>query len=105
MASTEERIRQLVADNLEVDGQAIALEENLNVSPPRFSACPLSTSFSFGRVVAREFNVSFTPERLCEREHRPGPYRARRFPVRLKTRCGRRSLIADTAFFQGHPVP
>lgn len=61
MASTEERIRQLVADNLEVDGQAIALQEDLNVSLLDLGVSSLDL-VSFGRVVAREFNVSFTPE-------------------------------------------
>lgn len=32
MASTEDRLRTLIAENLEVDGQPIALPDDLNIS-------------------------------------------------------------------------
>ena len=65
MASTEERVRKLIADNLEVDGK------------PVDSALPLSSSLtdagvssmdmvSFARVVQDEFGIKFAVEQCTE---------------------------------------
>ena len=60
MASTEDRIRKLVKENLEVDGKPLELQ-NLNSSllDAGISSVDL---VSFARVVGKEFNVSFSPE-------------------------------------------
>ena len=61
MASTGDRIRQLINDNLEVDGQPINLPDDLNVS---LSGAGLSSTdlVSFAKLLSQEFNVTFSPE-------------------------------------------
>ena len=61
MASTEARIRKLVDENLEVDGQPIALSENLNISLLDLGVSSLDL-VAFAKLVAQEFNVTFSPE-------------------------------------------
>ncbi len=56
MASTEERVRKLVSDNLEVD-----LPSDLNVSLGDLGVSSMDI-VSFGRVVAKDFDISFTAE-------------------------------------------
>ena len=63
--STTARVKQLVSDNLEVDGQPLNLSEDLNVSLADLGVSSLDI-VAFGKVVAKEFNISFTIED-CER--------------------------------------
>lgn len=61
MASTADRIRKLVADNLEVDGKP--LPEPLDFSTG-LTALGVSSMdvVAFAKVVAADFGVTFTPE-------------------------------------------
>lgn len=60
MASTEERLRQLVDENLEVDGRPIG--RDLDASKNMMDAGVSSVEFvAFMRVVAQEFGVDMTP--------------------------------------------
>lgn len=61
MASTEDRIRNLVAENLEVDGKPIALPEDLNISLMESGMSSLDL-VEFAKVVSVEFDVKFTLE-------------------------------------------
>ncbi len=61
MASTEARIRQLVADNLEVDGKPLSASLDLTTSLADAGVSSMDI-LSFGKVVAQEFNVSLTAE-------------------------------------------
>ena len=65
MASIEERLRQLADENLEVDGQPIGKLLDPNKSLADLGVSSLDV-VAFGKVVAREFNVSFTPETVAE---------------------------------------
>ncbi len=64
MASTEERIKTLINENLKVDGQPLNLPEDLNTS---FSALGVSSLdiVAFGKVVAQEFNVAAMAPEDC----------------------------------------
>lgn len=59
MATTEERIRQLVNENLEVDGQSLNLPPDLNISLTDAGVSSLDL-VAFAKVVSQEFNVTFT---------------------------------------------
>ena len=60
MASTEDRLRQLVDENLEVEGRAIGQE--LNLGGNLMDAGVSSVDFvAFMKVVASEFGVSMEP--------------------------------------------
>ena len=61
MASTAARIRQLVSDNLEVDGQPIDLPQDLNISLLEAGVSSMDL-VAFAKVVSQEFNVTFTLE-------------------------------------------
>ncbi len=61
MASNADRIRQLVADNLEVDGQPVNLPPDMDVPLTDLGVSSMDV-VSFAKVVSREFNVTFTPE-------------------------------------------
>lgn len=61
MASTEDRVRKLVKDNLEVDGKPLELPQDLNSSLLEAGISSVDL-VAFARVVANEFNVSFSPE-------------------------------------------
>ncbi len=61
MASTEERVRSLVADNLEVDGKSLGSSVDLEASLVDLGVSSMDI-VSFGKVVAQEFNVTFTRE-------------------------------------------
>ena len=61
MASTEERVRKLVEDNIEVDGQPISVPDDLNISLME-SGVPSTDIVALGKLIADEFNVSVTPE-------------------------------------------
>ncbi len=61
MSSTVDRIRKLVSDNLEVDGQPVSLPDNLDASllDAGISSVDL---VAFAKLVSQEFNVKFTLE-------------------------------------------
>ncbi len=61
MASTEERLRKLVDENLEVDGQPIELAQDLNISLLELGVSSLEL-VGFARLVSQEFNVKFAPK-------------------------------------------
>lgn len=61
MATTEERIRKLVDENLEIDGRPIGRPLDVN-SSLRDSGVSSVDFVAFAKVVADEFNVSFSPE-------------------------------------------
>lgn len=61
MASTEERVRQLVSENLEVDGQPLNLSEDLNTGLTELGVSSLDI-VAFAKLVSKEFNISFTIE-------------------------------------------
>lgn len=61
MASTEQRLRNLIAENLEIDGQPISLPDDLNISLQKAGVSSVDL-VAFAKVVGREFGVDFTPE-------------------------------------------
>ena len=61
MASTEDRLRKLIAENLEVDGQPIALPDDLNISLVESGISSVDL-VAFAKLVAQEFEVKFTLE-------------------------------------------
>ena len=61
MASTEERIRRLVDQNLEVDGQRVDLPQDLNFSLLEIGVSSVDL-VAFAKLVSRDFNVRFAPE-------------------------------------------
>ena len=61
MASTGDRIRQLINDNLEVDGQPIDVPEDLNLSLAE-AGVSSTDLVAFAKLVSREFDVKFTLE-------------------------------------------
>ena len=61
MASTAERLRELIDKNLEVDGQPIDLPEDLNISLLEAGISSMQL-VAFAKLVSQEFDVAFTPE-------------------------------------------
>lgn len=61
MASTEDRLRTLIAENLEVDGQPIALPDDLNISLMEAGISSVDL-VAFAKLVAQEFDVKFSLE-------------------------------------------
>ncbi len=61
MATTEERIRKLVDDNLEVEGRTAGQPLDLN-SSLRDSGVSSLDIVAFGKIVAQDFSVSMTPD-------------------------------------------
>ena len=61
MASTEDRLRTLIAENLEVDGQPISLPDDLNISLMEAGISSVDL-VAFAKLVAQEFEVKFTLE-------------------------------------------
>ena len=59
MASTAERLTSLVNDNLEVDGQALDIPDDLNISLVD-SGVPSLDIVAFAKLVTQEFDVEFT---------------------------------------------
>ena len=59
MASTAERLTSLVNDNIEVDGQALDIPDDLNISLVD-SGVPSLDIVAFAKLVTQEFNVEFT---------------------------------------------
>ena len=61
MATTEQRIRQLVSENLEVDGQPVDLPGDLNTGLGALGVSSLDV-VAFAKLVSEEFNITFTIE-------------------------------------------
>ncbi|MDE0245131.1 MAG: acyl carrier protein [Gammaproteobacteria bacterium] len=59
MASTAERIRALIDDNIEVDGQALDIPADMNFS---LAAAGVSSMdlVALGKLIASEFSITFT---------------------------------------------
>lgn len=61
MASTEDRLRKLISENLEVDGQPISADLDLSTSLSEIGVSSMDL-VSFVGVIQDEFNVKFNPE-------------------------------------------
>ncbi len=61
MASTEDRIRKLVAENLEVDGKSLGSDVDLSVSLTEVGVSSMDV-VAFTKVVAQAFNITFSRE-------------------------------------------
>ena len=61
MESTEERLRQLISENLEVDGQPLNLPADLNTGLTELGVSSLDV-VAFAKLVSKEFNITFTIE-------------------------------------------
>ena len=61
MASTEDRIRALVAENLEVDGKPLPQPVDFNTGLSEVGVSSMDI-VAFGKVVAQDFGVTLTPE-------------------------------------------
>ncbi len=57
MTSTEDRIRKLIGENLEIDGSTLDL--NISLTEAGVSSMDL---VSFAKLVSQEFGVSFSPD-------------------------------------------
>ncbi len=65
MASTEDRLRKLITENLEVDGQPISAD--LDMDTKLLDAGVTSMELvAFAKVVQDEFGVKFEPEQCTE---------------------------------------
>ncbi|MCY4378383.1 MAG: phosphopantetheine-binding protein [Candidatus Dadabacteria bacterium] len=65
MASTEERLRQLADENLEVDGQPVGKLLDLDKDFTDLGVSSLD-AVSFAKVLEKEFNVSLLPDKAGE---------------------------------------
>ena len=83
MPSTEERIRKLVDDNLEIEGRAQGQPLNLDNSL-RDSGVSSVDFVAFAKVVAQEFNVQFRCGRLRRNQYGRRVGQVSRGAVRLK---------------------
>ena len=63
MASTEDRIRKLVSNNLEVDGKPLPQPIDFSNSLAEIGVSSMDI-VAFAKMVAQEFDVNFTPE-IC----------------------------------------
>ncbi len=61
MASTADRIKKLVEENLEVDGQAVSVPDDLNANLSD-AGVPSMDFVAFAKVIVAEFDVPLTPE-------------------------------------------
>ena len=60
MASTADRIKKLVEENLEVDGQAVSVPDDLNANLSD-AGVPSMDFVAFAKVIVAEFDVPLTP--------------------------------------------
>ena len=65
MASSAERVRELVGANIEVDGKALDLPDDLNISLTE-AGVPSTDVVALTKLFAQEFNVEFTPNDCAE---------------------------------------
>ena len=61
MASTAERLTNLVNDNIEVDGKALDIPDDLNLSLIDSGVSSMDI-VALAKLVSQEFNVDFTVE-------------------------------------------
>ena len=61
MASTAERLRKLVSDNIEVDGKPLDIPEDLDISLPE-SGVSSTDVVALAKLIADDFSISITPE-------------------------------------------
>ncbi len=65
MASTEDRLRKLIGENLEVDGKPVDSSVDLTSSLVELGVSSLDL-VSFARVVQTEFGIKFAPEQCTD---------------------------------------
>ena len=65
MASTEERLRNLISQNLEVDGKPISADLDLNTKLTDAGVSSMDL-VAFAKVVQDEFGIKFEPEQCTE---------------------------------------
>lgn len=65
MASTEDRVRKLIADNLEVDGKPVDASMDLGSSLTDAGVSSMDI-VSFARVIQDEFGITFSVEHCTE---------------------------------------
>ena len=65
MSATADRLRNLISENLEVDGQPIDVPQDLNISLME-AGVPSTDLVAFAKLVSQEFNVSFTAEHCTQ---------------------------------------
>ena len=65
MASTEDRLRKLVSENLEVDGQPLSADLDLDAKLMDAGVTSMDL-VAFARVVQEEFQIKFEPEQCTE---------------------------------------
>ena len=65
MSATADRLRNLISENLEVDGQPIDVPQDLNISLVE-AGVPSTDLVAFAKLVSQEFNVSFTAEHCTQ---------------------------------------
>lgn len=61
MSSTADRVRAVVAANVEVDGQALDIPDDLNISLTDAGVSSLDI-VALAKLIAQEFNVEFSAE-------------------------------------------
>ncbi len=67
MATTEERLRRLISENLEVGGQPLSADLDLNSSLMEAGVTSMEL-VAFARVIQEEFQIKFEPEQ-CEMQN------------------------------------
>ena len=65
MASTESRFRKLISENLEVDGQPLSADLDLNTTLTDHGVSSMDL-VSFAAVIQDEFNVKLSIEQCAE---------------------------------------
>ena len=65
MSATADRLRTLISENLEVDGQPIDFPEDLNFSLLE-SGVPSTDLVAFAKRISEEFDITFTPRHCAE---------------------------------------
>ena len=61
MASTAERLRKIVSENVEVDGKAISIPDDLDMSLAE-SGVSSTDMVALAKLVAEDFNIEIAPE-------------------------------------------
>ena len=65
MSATADRLRNLISENLEVDGQPIDVPQDLNFNLME-AGVPSTDLVAFAKLVSQEFNVTFTVEHCSQ---------------------------------------
>ena len=65
MASTADRVRTLVNENIEVDGKPIDLPDDLDISLTE-AGVPSTDVVALTKLIAQEYGVEFTPDQCGE---------------------------------------